>query len=150
MTTYFFDTSALGKRYIPETGTRWVRSLLDPQSGHYIVISALAEVEFVSILARRLRSGILNQRDFNFMQQDFLWHVQREYRVIRLHNNVLRYAQRLLLHHSLRSLDALHLASALVAEQQLGLRPEFVCSDQGLLQAAQAEGFTTDDPLLHP
>jgi hypothetical protein len=30
---YFADTSALAKRYISETGSAWVRGLLDPAAG---------------------------------------------------------------------------------------------------------------------
>jgi len=51
MADYFFDSSGLVKAYVAETGTNWVRTILDdPQ--HRIFISALAEVEVVSALTR--------------------------------------------------------------------------------------------------
>lgn len=34
MSHYFLDTSAVVKRYITETGTWWIQTLHDPQSGH--------------------------------------------------------------------------------------------------------------------
>ena len=33
MTTYYLDTSALIKRYVQETGTDWVRTLVAPTAG---------------------------------------------------------------------------------------------------------------------
>lgn len=60
MAECFFDSSALVKAYIAETGTDWVRAILnDPQ--HRITISALAEVEVTSALTRRFKEGDLTQ-----------------------------------------------------------------------------------------
>jgi predicted nucleic acid-binding protein len=36
MGAYYFDSSALVKRYTDETGSLWVRSLTAPQAGHVI------------------------------------------------------------------------------------------------------------------
>ncbi len=38
---YFVDTSALGKRYIVETGSVWMRTLLNPATGNQIIIVRL-------------------------------------------------------------------------------------------------------------
>jgi uncharacterized protein len=32
VTTYFLDSSAIAKRYIPEIGTSWIRQITDPAS----------------------------------------------------------------------------------------------------------------------
>ena len=53
MAAYFFDSSALVKFYIEESGTFWVRSFTDAES-NTIHVSSLAEVEAVSALTRRL------------------------------------------------------------------------------------------------
>jgi hypothetical protein len=39
MTHYFLDSSALIKRYVAETGTNWVRSIILPGSGNIIVVA---------------------------------------------------------------------------------------------------------------
>ena len=52
MTTYFLDSSAIGKRYMTEVGSTWVRSLVAPAAGHVVVVSRLAIVEISSALAR--------------------------------------------------------------------------------------------------
>jgi hypothetical protein len=49
--------------------------------------------------------------------------------------------------YSLRALDAIHLASAVVARSLLSREEmRFVCSDKELTEAAQKEGFTIWDP----
>ena len=64
MADYFFDSSALVKAYIAETGTNWVRTILDdPQ--HRISIAALAEVEVISALTRRFNEGDLTQDELD-------------------------------------------------------------------------------------
>ncbi len=56
--------------------------------------------------------------------------------------HILR-GQDLILKHHLRTLDALHLAVLTTLRE---IAPTVVCSDQRLLVAAQAEGFTVLDP----
>ncbi len=149
MTIYFADTSAIAKRYLPETGAAWVQSWIDPKTGNLTVISALGTVEFISLLARRQREGNIAANDFNKLRRDFLFHVYREYRVIALSANVIFQARRLVANHPLRALDALQLASAMATAQTIGSVPLFVSADQRLLAIARAEGFTTDDPNAH-
>ena len=93
MSIYFADTSALAKRYIPETGSGWVQSWI---GGHSIIISALTTVEFVSLLARRQREGSVSVAQFDQLRLDFLFHVRTQYHVIALQHDVLGEARRLL------------------------------------------------------
>lgn len=150
MSVYFADTSALAKRYIPEVGSAWVQSWIEPASGHITMISALATVEFIALLARRQREGNVSATEFNRLRLDFLFHVQQQYRVIALGREVLGRAQQLVAQHPLRTLDAVQLASAHVAAIALGMFPVFVTADQRLLTVAASEGFPTDDPNAHP
>jgi uncharacterized protein len=68
-------------------------------------------------------------------------------------NAVLSRAQLVLERHPLRAYDALHLASALVANDQLVARNlavlTFLAADHRLLAAATAEGFPIDNPNNH-
>ena len=48
MKTYFFDTSALVKRYISEIGSNWVRTVTDPEEGNGIILARITWVEMVS------------------------------------------------------------------------------------------------------
>jgi len=56
---YFFDSSALVKRYARETGTAWVFSLVRPSADHRLYIARITGVEVVSALSRRERAGLL-------------------------------------------------------------------------------------------
>jgi hypothetical protein len=53
MALYFFDSSALVKRYVHEPGSLWVRTTTASASGHLIHLSLLTTAEIASALARR-------------------------------------------------------------------------------------------------
>lgn len=53
MTAYFFDSSALVKRYAVETGSVWVESLTDPRAGNRVYVAAITHVEVISAIARK-------------------------------------------------------------------------------------------------
>ena len=54
-----FDSSAVVKRYVRETGMAWVLSVLDPGAGHALYVARITGVEVVSALTRQARSGAL-------------------------------------------------------------------------------------------
>ena len=60
MAAYFFDSSAIVKRYVREVGTAWVRDITEPVAGHRLYVARLAGVEVVSALTRQGRSGNLS------------------------------------------------------------------------------------------
>ena len=55
MAVYFVETSALAKRYIAETGSVWLRTLLDPSTGCSIYVARVTAVEIIAALTRRER-----------------------------------------------------------------------------------------------
>ena len=70
MNAHFFDTSALTKHYQVEVGTRVVDGLLElPGSRQYV--SNLTAVEINSALAKKVRTGLLTQRDFGTLGRRF-------------------------------------------------------------------------------
>lgn len=150
MSVYFADTSAFVKRYVKETGSGWVRSWIASSAGHTILIAEFSRVELASVLARRLREGVLTAVNVQQITNDFLIHTSTEYRLIRASKTVFQLASNLCLRHPLRTLDAIQLASALYARQITKSLPVFVSADQRLLAAAIAEGLPVDDPNAHP
>lgn len=150
MTTYFVDTSALAKRYLIETGTTWVRSLLAPAAGHVIAVCDLTPIEFFSLVSRRLREKTLNPLNVLSLQTSFLAHHKFEYLSVPLEQPVLIQARTLVTKYPLRPPDAIQLACALDAVNTLNTPLTFICADHDLLAAATAEGFATDNPNLHP
>lgn len=150
MSIFFTDTSALAKRYVTELGSAWVRGWTDSRAGNIIVVSGLAIVETVAALARRHRQGMLTASAFSRLHHDFLLHVDNEYIVVALEQQVLADAADLAVRHALRSLDAIQLASAQEYSRATGNLPVFVCADHNLLAAAASEGFPIEDPNAHP
>ena len=154
MSHFYLDASAIVKRYSPETGSAWIRSLVDPQSKHTLALSeiTLAEVGAALAVKHRVPGGItLQERDSALSL--FLSHCQSEYELISVSRLTVDLAVRLTQAHKLRGYDAVQLSSALIANQTLtaaGLSPlTFVAADRDLLAAAQAEGLGVDDPNLH-
>jgi predicted nucleic acid-binding protein len=146
----FFDTSALAKRYLVETGTAWIVGVSQPAAGNVIIIADLATVEMASLLARRVREGTLAAGDARILLTSCLRHAEREYLSVPQDNHVLVQARTLVDRYPLRTLDAIHLASAQRSGAILNEATSFVSSDRNLLAAATAEGMSTDDPLAHP
>jgi predicted nucleic acid-binding protein len=50
---YFLDSSALLKRYISETGTSWIQSLMAESTGNLLIVAQITWVEIHSVFARR-------------------------------------------------------------------------------------------------
>jgi hypothetical protein len=56
---YFFDSSAIVKRYVNETGTAWVRRLTRKGRPEPIYLARITAVELTSAVARRRKGGTL-------------------------------------------------------------------------------------------
>jgi uncharacterized protein len=154
MPSYYFDTSALAKRYVVEVGSSWVQAVVAQQSGQMIYTSVLTQPEIVSALQRRVREGTLEAHQAQHLTQQVLEHMTQSYALAAITPPVIAQACALLQRHALRAYDALHLACALAVReaiegQQLSV-PMFVAADDALLAAAAAEGFPVDNPLQHP
>lgn len=125
-----------------------------PQTGNLVVTTHISEVEGISAIQRRVREGVLTGSTAHQLSADFRALCQTEYRLVIVTPTVVARACDLLTQHPLRAYDAIQLASALIANaalQAAGLnRATFLSADQRLLQAAAAEGLSTDDPNLHP
>jgi predicted nucleic acid-binding protein len=151
---YFVDTSALAKRYVRETGSVWLRGVLDPATGAETFIVRITAVEMIAALTRRERGGSLLPADATAARSAFRRDLAVEYRVIELTPALGQRAMDLAEAHGLRAYDAVQLAAALEVNDRLLLRAlpplTFLYSDTELNTAAVAEGLTTDDPNLHP
>ncbi|MCC7452194.1 MAG: type II toxin-antitoxin system VapC family toxin [Anaerolineae bacterium] len=150
MSLYYLDTSALVKRYIAETDSAWLISQVEPASNNIAIVSELTPVEMFSIFTRRQRDKSLSPSDAAQQRTDFLIHLQTEYLVAPVDNQLLVQARNLVNTHPLRTLDAVQLACALWVKQFLAEPITFLSADRNLLTIAAAEGFKTDDPNAHP
>jgi hypothetical protein len=151
---YFFDSSALVKRYLVETGTAWVQALCNPAAGHRLYLVRIASVEVISAVTRRVRGGGLIAADAAAALAQFRLDFQNQYLALDATAVVVSRAETLAETYGLRAYDAIHLAAALNLNDQRiasALPPlNLVSSDTELNAAAATEGLTVEDPNSHP
>ncbi len=132
----YFDTSSAIKRYVEEDGSAAVRELI--RTAEALASSALLHVELRAALARMLKSARIMASEHEAAKSN----IERDWMnlvSIPVNEPVLTLAAELAERRFLKSLDAIHLASALTLHQ----REEVAMSswDRALLDAAEAEGM---------
>ena len=140
MTRWFYcDTSAMAKRYVREPGRTALMQLL--RRGR-VVSSVLMPAELHSAFSRRVREGTLATvalpRLFTRVASD-----REHWTLIETTREVMADVETLLESHPLRTLDAIHLASARVFQRRLRAALTFVSADARQIAVAGREGLTT-------
>lgn len=136
----YFDTSALVKRYLDESGRREVLQLL---RRHECVASAVLPVELRSALRRRVTEGQLEAARV----PQILKRVSADrayWTLVEVGAPVLGAAEKLVAVHPLRTLDAIHVASAQLFAAGVS-QPDlmFVSADKRQIEAAAVIGLAT-------
>jgi len=126
----FFDSSALAKRYIAETGSDRVQAILSSASA--LAVSVICIPEIVSALCRRRRERKLSTEEYRNTKAALLADID-DATAIGITEEVIAQAVALLEQFPLRSADALHIACA--SEWSTDL---FVSADDRQCQAAKA------------
>jgi len=142
----YWDTSALAKLFVEESGSEAVRTLAQQDSQPST--SWLTQVECWSAFARLAREGALTPAQ-SVEARQALALFYRGMNEIEMNEPLREQAGRLLRIHPLRTGDAIHLAAAIL---WAGPNPEgqdFVCLDERLCRAAALEGFRVL-PVLGP
>ena len=154
MSAYFLDSSALVKRYRTETGSTWIKRLVEPATGHTITICEITLSEVAAALAAAQRApGGISRKELDEAVDLFLGHCDTRYALLGVVRATVRLAVNLTQSYRLRGCDAIQLAAALSANRDLlaaGLSPlKFIASDEDLLSAAHEEGLATENPDLY-
>lgn len=153
MDNYFFDSSALVKRYNSESGTNWVLQIYRPSSNNIIHIAQITLVEVIAALTRRAKvksqsSGY--KKSIKRFERD----IKDRFSVFKINDAIISNAMKLAVKYGLRGYDAVQLASALYAERelsQLNLSPLiFVSADNELNNAAKTQGLNVENPNNYP
>ncbi len=136
----YFDTSALVKRYVDEPGRREVQQFL---RRHDCVTSAILPVELRSALRRRVAERTLDSSRVSEILKRVA--ADRAYwTVVEVGTEVLHGAEGLMAIHPLRTLDAIHVASAQLFATRLAIADlMFVSADKRQTDVASAIGFST-------
>jgi len=133
----YFDTSVLVKCYVAEQGTPEAVTLI---GRHGVLSSALAPIELRSALRRLEASGGLTRRQ----REQALARFQADrahWTLLQPDSHVLARAEALVGTGPVRTLDALHLASALVFQAEMNLRSPFITGDTQQRHAAEVLWF---------
>ncbi|MBI4591173.1 MAG: type II toxin-antitoxin system VapC family toxin [Candidatus Rokubacteria bacterium] len=139
----YLDSSALIKKYVVEKGTPEVRGFFS--RGELLWTSKVSQAEVWSAFARRRRARDLTAAQYRVIARSFErdW---RSFAVVALSDEVMGMIRRLVERHPLRAFDAIQLASALWAKQNLGEQVVFVGADESLLKVAEATALTVANP----
>jgi hypothetical protein len=155
MSVLYLDSSAVVKRYSSELGSAWVKTITDVLAGHTLMFSEITLAEVAAAFAAKSRapqSSSVHWRDLALKR--FLTDSTVQYQLLGVQRKVIDLAVKLTQRQKLRGCDAIHLAAALAANEELLSRQlpplTFVAADEDLLEAAEAEGLLTENPNLYP
>ena len=132
MKTYF-DSSSFAKRYIEESGSDILDSIC--QETDYLGLSVISAAEIISALNRRKRERSIRLEEYILAKSHLIADI-RDAEIIELTNEVISRTISILEKSPVRTLDAIHVASACHWNADL-----FVSSDTRQLKAAEEAGL---------
>jgi len=130
---FFFDSSALFKRYLEEEGSEAVRDLC--ADAEVVGVSVLCVPEILSAAQRLKREGRMTLGEATRVKHELQTDLA-DAKVIGLNEHVIERASDLIESNALKALDALHVATAVEAHADL-----FVSGDEQQLKAARKAGL---------
>lgn len=141
---YYLDASALVKVYSYEKGTEAMVNLLGSKLAFYSSVVIYSEVLFA--IRRKLENREISQDNFSEQVKFFESHFQALINRVQLNENVFDFLRNRVLQHSMKALDAIHLASALWIRENIDVNCKFLCSDEELLKFAKKEELDIINP----
>lgn len=159
MAVYFFDTSALVKRYAPENGTKWVQTITAPAARHRIYIARITGAEVIAAIRLNVREGETSEADAAKVIVDFRLDFTNQYTIHEVTEAVVNRAMGLIEKHTLKAYDGVQLATAVEINDDLmslggsaiGVPAVTIISaDKQINRAAADEGLVIENPDDHP
>jgi uncharacterized protein len=158
MAIYFFDTSALVKRYALEDGSRWVQGITHPAVGNRIYVARITGAEVIAAIRQNVRDGDTTAADAAKVIADFRHDFANQYQIIEVTDAVVTRAMALIEAHTLKGYDGVQLAAAVEINKltvAIGMPVAgapaltLVSADKQFNRAGAAEGLTVDNPQNH-
>jgi uncharacterized protein len=135
----YFDTSTWLKIYFLEKGSEQARVLATEYS---LVSSVILLTECFSALSRKKNSGEIKAAPFKntigTLRED-----AGALEMVQVTPRVLTMSQHIVLASTVRTLDAIHIASALLFEKTMGKPIVFISSDLRQTESAEGQGLKT-------
>lgn len=129
----FFDSSAFAKRFFEESGSKEVESLCI--EALVISVSSICFPEIISALNRRLREKVIKRKDYIIIKNRMIEEFE-ELEIINVIPEVISKSIILLEKNNIRTLDAIHISSAILWSPDL-----FISADKRQLSAAKKAGL---------
>ena len=157
MAFYFFDANAIVKYFHSESGSQWIRNLVDTlteenQPAHTIIIASISIAEVPAAFAILERTLQIGKQTRDTFYDAFLNAVEGKFQLAPILTTILYDAAELTRHYPLKGYDAVQFAVARQTRTDL-LSQEveliLVTSDKQITRAAQAEGLQVENPLWH-
>ena len=149
MSCYFFDSSALVKRYHAESGTLKIKKIFK-QDGVSFLISRLTATEVVSVFTKKVRERLMDIYKHDSLCSRFFDDLDKILIVLPIEDAHYVQAEDIISKHgkerSIKTLDALQLSVAISAKQALD-NLFFVCTDKALCEIAEKEQLKVINPL---
>ncbi|KAA3618734.1 MAG: PIN domain-containing protein [Calditrichaeota bacterium] len=131
----FFDSSAFAKRYIEESGSAEIDALCQKASS--VGLSVICIPEIISALNRRKREQFISPEEYQ-SAKEFLASDVADCEIIGISEDIISASIKLLENNTLRAMDALHVAGAILWESEL-----FITADHRQAEAAKHCKFET-------
>jgi predicted nucleic acid-binding protein len=151
--SFYWDASALAKRYAPEIGTPLVNHLFTYVTPDRMLCLIVGVSEVISIFVRKKNARLITPEAFSQALVDFRTEIIEvdAFKLISIEDTLVFASHPLIEKHALNATDALILRSTL--NMATVLRPVgndivLMTSDHRLLRAAQVEGLQTFNPEI--
>lgn len=139
----YFDSSSIVKWFFDERFTELAKGIKN--RAKIVVTSLIALPEVSSAINRAYSEGRCAKSEMDLVRNEFL-RIWPKFQWIRVNEELMQQAGKLIFEHSLRGFDAVHLASALLLKQEGGaIDLFFSCFDHNLNRAAREEGLLTHE-----
>ena len=149
---FYFDASALVKRYTEEIGSDKIDFLFQNVPLNRLMCLAIGVAEVFSICVRKRNDGRITRHHFEqavgYLDNEVI-NIESNFETVPAQNALIWESIRLMDIHSINSVDAILLCSALnIAANLRNEQNELalIASDQRLLRAAQTEGLLCFNP----
>jgi predicted nucleic acid-binding protein len=149
MSLFYFDTSAILKRYKTEKGSHVIDELFDKKApGEIFASSFLTALEVLSTASRALRGKQLSRRAFDQLTSRFFADFSSLFQIGSVDNSIIASSITVTVQQHLRPADAIHLATVQRIRQVMAGIEELavVASDKELIAACRAEGIEVMNP----
>jgi len=142
---YYWDTSAIVKVYHREEGSdRAMQMFSEVLSGEKKgAVAYVCLMETISAFTRRRKEL---KGNYEAIVARILQDMRDNLSIVALEEEIMESAMKLIINHGLKTLDSIHLATALFLKKHTSEDVAMISADRELLTAAAKEGLDTVNP----